>query len=883
MKRTLLTIFVICFVLGPGSTSAKEKLLFEQLPETFSNSISMKFVRIGPGTFQMGQLDRPLPPEVFISGLDFTREGDFDEKPVHTVTVTRAFYMGVCEVTNLQYELFDPAHKSLRGKEGLSNDDDEAVINVSCYDAQAFCRWLSDKEGLPYRLPSEAEWEYACRAGTKTNYYTGETLPKVFHKNARRTGGPTPVSLVVEKTPPNRWGLYDMHGNVEEWCYDWYGPYMPGHQTDPVGYERGNFRVTRGGSHGSRVYYLRSANRMGTLPAARNWMTGFRIVIGVIPETRPLKVLPSPHQRSVEKRSRGQVSRGPDPDKPYFKGPRKFVKIPTHLYGPVFASHNHGPGVVACPNGDLLAGWFSTVTEGGREPVVAGSRLRWDAEEWEPASQFWDTPDRNETGPGLWFNGGKTIYHFGAVSFAAASRRILFMRTSTDSGATWSGARILLPEFTGGQSPSGSIFRMKDDSIALTVDYAGSALWLSRDEGLTWNNPGGTIAGIHGGVAQLGDGRLIAFGRGHDIDRKMPKSTSTNLGRTWYYSASDFPPIGGQQRLVLLKLEEGPLFFASFADHGIEITDASGATRTVRGLYAALSEDGGKTWPYRRLISDDGPGRPVETTAGGLFTMSQRNGEYRGYMTTCQSADGIIHLLTSRQHYAFNLTWLKTPSPAISYPTVNVEPVTETFNGPQEFDCQGWADYHAYKGGFNGKGQYTVNALGPYGGINRIVGEGSFKMDISVKNIRYNPSLRNSRNASQRRSRPGFTLWLNDARSRTLALYVKSDQILLTLKDKEGGSVTNSSDSRRPLFTGGDKVTYSAPPRSLELRLLYSEQTRQIRVFYGLDGDKPTGELPVSKAGLYYSKPLSETTTVFLMFSSGSMDLDHFEIKPLNP
>jgi len=871
VKRIFLVVLVICFVLWPNTAKAKEKLALRQMPERFTNTVGMTFVRIEPGTFQMGQLDKTLPPEVFVAGLDFTREGDFDEKPIHTVTITKPFYMGIFEVTNLQYELFDPSHKSLRGKEGLSNDDDEAVINVSWYNAQAFCRWLSDMEGRTglgpkYRLPTEAEWEYACRAGTKTNYYTGDTLPNVFHKNARRTGGPTPVSLAVGKTPPNHWGLYDMHGNVEEWCLDWYGPYPHNHQTDPVGYASGNFRVTRGGSHGSRVYFLRSANRMGALPASRNWMTGFRVVLGEMPETKPLKQIPGMYQRNVVQRSRGRVRKGPDPDKPFFKGPRKFVRIPTHLYGPVFASHNHAPGVVACPNGDLLAAWFSTVTEGNREMVQAASRLRWGAEEWEPASLFWDGPDRNDTGTALWYDGKGTIYHFAGISFAAASHLILAIRTSTDSGATWSAARIILPEYARGQSPSGSIFRMRDGAIAMTVDLGGSALWLSRDEGLTWHKPGGTIAGIHGGVAQLDDGRLIAFGRGHDIDGRMPKSTSTNLGRTWYHSASEFPPIGGQQRLVLLKLKEGPLFFASYANEGTEIVDADGKRRKVRGLFAALSTDNGKTWPYKRLVTDDGPPRPVESTAGGLFTMSGRNAEYRGYMTTCQSADRLIHILTSREHYAFNLKWLQTPQPGLSYPPLRVKHIVETFTGPDKFDCSDWADYHAYRGGFNGKGQYTIEALGPLGGINRIVGKGSFEADIAVKNIKFFPTLREDP--------PGLTLLLKDDRVRSLSLNVKKYQISLGLRDRY---------SELPKIEARNRTHYSTPPESLNLKLVYNENTRRVRIFYGFDGQQATIEPPESKAGIYFGRALTESTAIFLLFSSGSMDIDHFEVKPTSP
>jgi len=246
----------------------------------------MRFVRIEAGEFEMGVGKTPLPLEL-TSHRGTQAEGDFDEKPNHIVQITKPFYMGIYEVTNLQYELFDPEHKKLRGKEGLSIENDEAVINVNWYEADAFCRWLSDKEGLPYRLPTEAEWEYACRAGTTTPFYTGDSLPEKFHKNANMTGVPKYVSLQVGKTPPNAWGLYDMHGNVEEWCYDWYGPYVERPQKDPVGYETGDFKVTRGGSHGTILYYLRSANRMGTVPEDKHWLIGFRVVIGEMPQTKP--------------------------------------------------------------------------------------------------------------------------------------------------------------------------------------------------------------------------------------------------------------------------------------------------------------------------------------------------------------------------------------------------------------------------------------------------------------------------------------------------------------------------------------------------------------------------------------------------------------------
>ncbi|MHC4338334.1 MAG: formylglycine-generating enzyme family protein, partial [Planctomycetota bacterium] len=335
VSKAQLVIALVCLII---SFSRFNKVQAAQMPKgkEYTNSVGMKFVRIKPGTFRMGQL-KTLVPEVLpvIEGgdrggrFDLLAEGDYDERPVHTVKITKPFYMGIREVTNKQYELFDPEHKKLRGKYSLSNADDEAVIFVSWYDAQAFCQWLSDQEGLPYRLPTEAEWEYACRAGTKTNYYAGDILPKDFHKKAGRVRISRQVSLQVGKTTPNIWGLYDMHGNVEEWCHDWYGLYVKKTQKNPVGYASGNFRVTRGGSHSTYPYFLRSANRSGTLPEDKHWLIGFRVVIGKMPKSKPLPVPRAPrNQRKVIKRDQSKVFKGPDADKPYFKGPRKFVKIP---------------------------------------------------------------------------------------------------------------------------------------------------------------------------------------------------------------------------------------------------------------------------------------------------------------------------------------------------------------------------------------------------------------------------------------------------------------------------------------------------------------------------------------------------------------------------
>jgi len=622
--------------------------------QVYTNFIGMKLVRIEPGCFAMGFGERKLSKEVTTGKEQFTN-GDFDEHPTHQVKITRPFYIGMYEVTNKQYELFDPEHKKLRTKDGLSANNNDAVINVNWYDARAFCQWLSDKDQLPYRLPTEAEWEYACRAGTTTPYYTGNVLPKEFTEKSR-------ASLTVGQTQPNKWGLYDMHGNVEEWCYDWYGPYEAKLQIDPVGRVTGDFRVTRGGSHSTPLYYLRSANRLGTIPQDKHLLIGFRVVLGKMPQTKPLpEPQPEPYQIGVSQKIPPVLDQGRDAQKPFFHGPRKFIKMPDSNRGPLFARHNHFISVVECPNGDLLAIWHTCIGESGRELAVAGSRLRYGQEEWEPASLFWDAPDRNDHGHALWFDGRDKIYHFQGLAIQIRNVALV-MRTSSDNGVTWSQPRMIAGHGPS-RMPVESVFQTKEGFYALSCDKGPNVLWISRDQGLSWHKSEGSIRGKHAAAVQLTDGRIMALGRERNINGKMPMSISKDIGKTWEYLPSDFQPVSWGQRSVLLRLKEGPLFFASFCKK-MMVTNASGKHHIVSGLFGAVSLDEGKTWPYQRLVTDDGPGREIETMDGDPVTMDAHNTESVGYLCVCQSADEVIHLLTSRQHFTFNLKWLMTAPPA---------------------------------------------------------------------------------------------------------------------------------------------------------------------------------------------------------------------------
>ena len=220
--------------------------------DRWTNSIGIDFVPIPSGAFTMGS-----------TALD----AELHERPAHSVTISRTFYVATTEVTQLQWEAV------MGGNPSRFRGDDLPVEQVSWFDAQDFIRVLNEKEGTSrYRLPTEAEWEYACRAGTSGDAY-GDLSDIAWYEPT--SGGRThPVS----QKQANSWGLYDMLGNVYEWCEDWKGPYPSGDVTDPRGPSEGPGRVIRGGSwlvHANRV---RSWFRDVLLPDERRDDVGFRVV-----------------------------------------------------------------------------------------------------------------------------------------------------------------------------------------------------------------------------------------------------------------------------------------------------------------------------------------------------------------------------------------------------------------------------------------------------------------------------------------------------------------------------------------------------------------------------------------------------------------------------
>jgi formylglycine-generating enzyme required for sulfatase activity len=226
-------------------------------PKNFTNSIGMKFVWIPPGSFMMGS-----PKE---------EQERKDNETEHKVTLTKGFYMSVCAVTQEQWQEVMGNNRSF-----FAGEKNLPVEEVSWVDCQDFIKKLREKDKKGYRLPTEAEWEYSCRAGSTTPFHFGDDKSKLgefaWHaKNSEKTTHP------VGQKKPNPWGLHDMHGNVSQWCEDWYGDYPEKDVVDPQGPANGKYHVLRGGSWRYDPGYCRSAYRDRFEPDGFDAFCGFRL------------------------------------------------------------------------------------------------------------------------------------------------------------------------------------------------------------------------------------------------------------------------------------------------------------------------------------------------------------------------------------------------------------------------------------------------------------------------------------------------------------------------------------------------------------------------------------------------------------------------------
>ena len=319
----------------PVAASVSEK------NKAIENSIGMKLVLIPAGEFVMGNSD--TPEKLVAAYPEYDRErltSIQDESPAHKVQITRPFYFGKHEVTIGQFrnylELsgavpesvsdqtggygYNPAYdpkKSKRGdafegrdpkyswkNTGFPQGDDHPVLNVTWNDADRMCKWLSQREGKKYRLPTEAEWEYVCRAGSQTRYHNGQ-VPESLIQVANTFDADSKVNwpewkqfalahsdgfaftAPVGSFAPNAFGVYDMHGNAWEWCSDWHGDtyYAESPLQDPTGPKEGSVRIRRGGSWHTWSFYTRSSFRNWNDEATRYTLVGMRLLCESLPQS----------------------------------------------------------------------------------------------------------------------------------------------------------------------------------------------------------------------------------------------------------------------------------------------------------------------------------------------------------------------------------------------------------------------------------------------------------------------------------------------------------------------------------------------------------------------------------------------------------------------
>ncbi len=242
---------IVAAMVADGSTAAWGK----SASSTKRNRVGMEFVLVPAGEFRMGST---------------SEDAGEDEKPVTAVKISRAFYLGKHEVTQKQWERVMGVNPS-----DFKGCPDCPVEQVSWNDAQAFIRTLNGMDDSKrYRLPTEAEWEYAARGGTEGDRYSANTDAIAWYdKNCNES------PHKVGKKAPNGYGLYDMLGNVYEWVQDWKGPYPGGSVTDPKGPARGKFRTMRGGSWETSAKSCRAPHRFDAAQGFRIHALGFRVLM----------------------------------------------------------------------------------------------------------------------------------------------------------------------------------------------------------------------------------------------------------------------------------------------------------------------------------------------------------------------------------------------------------------------------------------------------------------------------------------------------------------------------------------------------------------------------------------------------------------------------
>jgi enediyne biosynthesis protein E4 len=564
------------------------------ITETFPGGATAEFIQIDPGTFLMGS---PLSESA----------RDEDEGPLHQVTITRGFYLGKHEITQAQWTGV-MGTRPWSGKESVVEDPDHPAVWTTWNDVQEFIEKLNHEAGwVKYRLPTEAEWEYACRAGTTTPWSFGsdEGLLKDYAWYRDSRGDESYAHRVGTKLP-NPWGLHDMHGNVYEWVNDWKGTYPSDPQVDPTGPPSGLGRVARDGGHGSAARYVRSANRMqdsSQSPASSG--LGFRLLR--VSGTDTSATLPDPPSGRP-----GYALK--------FDGINDIVSFqkwfadPTPQYTMAAWVKINGPGTGEGYNSPRMiavhrAHMSNTIAMTYRESGV----LKHDNNTGDERDQKIETPDSFQyeswfhmsiTFDGEWMRLYKDGKQIGEKHVPVEARQIDWETNYRGSllggeGGPWGGfAQVEVDEFSVWRVALGPTELQSSMSTSLTGDESGLLAYYTFEEG-----SGETVQDRsgHGRTGQLGT-----------------SSGSDDSDPVWVVSTA---PLSGQVAsapdidLSTTALPFGEIALGAFGDATLTVRNTGDATLSVSGI---LSSNG--QWTVSSSSFDVVPGGSQDVTV--VFTPS---------------------------------------------------------------------------------------------------------------------------------------------------------------------------------------------------------------------------------------------------------------------
>lgn len=600
-------------------------------------NVPIEMVRIKPGAFRMGQ-----------------NPGELDaypnkETPRHRVTLSHGFWMGKNEVTKEQWQAV-MGTTPWAGRRYVDGDPKTPAVYVTWDDAQAFVARLTALTGKTVRLPSEAEWEYACRAGTATRFFWGDDPAyEAIDRHAWWRGN----ALITDRQyarpvglkSPNPWGLYDMSGNVSEWCQDWHGYYFDGLNRDPVGPSWAEHRVLRGGSWTSIGGYCRSSRRHHELPDTAHSDIGFRVVSGTALE--------------------------PPPGTPQFTD--------VFVAGADGVDTYRIPAMLLAPDGSLLAFCEARkVSQADASPTDMVLRRSLDGgRTWLPL-QVLVHGEGNEAlmnpCPVVDRDSQAIVLICVSIDKVRPGHHQLLQLKSTDNGQTWSqpadiagnisnfddrfvpgpgvsiqmrNGRLVVPGYTG------------EINEELEEEFYSCALY-SDDHGQHWTL-GARVNDLsdESQAVELTDGTLMLNMRGNMGKSCRGVAISGDGGQTWSKVRWDraLNECPCQASIIRYCLDpqdaKGPLIFANPDNRGEKFNVVDRTKMTVR-----LSYDDGRTWPIKRLIHA-GPS---------------------SYSTMVRLSDGDIGLMFEggekhRREWIrfarFSLAWLTEGKPRVCCPAAN--------------------------------------------------------------------------------------------------------------------------------------------------------------------------------------------------------------------